>query len=96
VAAELVQGRGNILDTLEKRLYRIGRIVEVQLERAQAEGVVRSDVDCNTAASCVCGAFFFAAVHRMNAGGISDVDEFTTHLVDVLMRGVGCSDIREA
>lgn len=90
MASELVQGGSNVLPKIEARFTRITQLVEVQLERAKGEGVIRPDVDPSLAASCICGTFFFAAIKKMGqADGTFDVQSFTDELMEFVIRGVG-------
>ena len=94
IAVELIQGRSNVLDTIEDRFYRIGHIIEVQIDRAKGEGVVRQSIDSSVAASCVCGAFFFSLVEVMGRDGRKfDPDELTDQLVDIVISGLGVSSL---
>ncbi|MEV6138260.1 TetR/AcrR family transcriptional regulator [Nocardia sp. NPDC051990] len=65
-------------DVLEKcdRLFR----------RAQATGLLRSDVDIKWARRC-----YYALIHEVTQGGTADadVDALTTLIVDTLLRGFG-------
>ncbi|MCH4180614.1 MAG: TetR/AcrR family transcriptional regulator [Atopobiaceae bacterium] len=97
IAVELIQGRSSMLDTIEDRFYRIGHIIEVQLERAKQEGVVRKDLDCSVAASCVCGAFFFSLVEAMAHDRDNlDADDLTDKLVSIVMNGVGVAPVADS
>lgn len=85
LAAEL-QGDGtNAVSGVARRLATISQLVEVQLERAKTEGVVREDLDARLSASCICGAFLFAAVEQAACGdeasGKEGLDERLAGLV---------------
>ncbi|WP_245920047.1 TetR/AcrR family transcriptional regulator [Actinomadura mexicana] len=54
--------------------------------RAQATGLLRSDVDVAWARRC-----YYALIHEVTQGGTADadVDALTTSIVDTLLRGLG-------
>lgn len=92
LASEMVQGGSNAIAKMESRFDRIEHLVEVQIERAKTEGVVREGLDSRLAASCVCGTFFFAAIERMADDGENfDASRFSADLMDFISHGLGAA-----
>lgn len=88
LAGELA-GTPGALTRLETRIDRISTLVEAQLRRARAAGRVRPDVDLGMASTAICGAFLFAAFHKVHHHGESfDIDAFTEELLDLVRQGL--------
>ncbi|MEV4123937.1 TetR/AcrR family transcriptional regulator [Nocardia sp. NPDC049707] len=72
---EIAQVHADVLEKCD-RLFR----------RAQATGLLRSDIDVEWARRC-----YYALIHEVTQGGTADadVDALTTLIVDTLLRGFG-------
>jgi AcrR family transcriptional regulator len=79
----------DMLPRIRDRYERITGLVQVQIERAKGEGVVRADVDSRLAAHSICGMVVFGAVSRLRLDG-ADFDSAATaqELFDVMMDGM--------
>ena len=73
----------------EGALHHIVSVVAEQMERAKAEGVIRSDVDVHLAAVSVCGAFAFTAMSASDSYGHIDGNTFEEDLFDLVVKGTG-------
>lgn len=90
MASELVAGRSDMLSEMGTRFGRIAHLVEVQLERAKAEGAVREGVDSSLAASCICGMLFSTAVTRMEREDAGErLGPCSGEVMDLVAHGVG-------
>ncbi|GAA1010383.1 TetR family transcriptional regulator [Acrocarpospora pleiomorpha] len=79
---EISRVHANVLEECD-RLFR----------RAQATGLLRSDVDIEWARRC-----YYALIHEVTQGGTADadIDTLTTLIVDTLLRGFGTDPGRAA
>lgn len=88
IGHDLGNGVG-LITQIESRLGQVISMVEGQLERARADGLIRRDIDAHFSAHCVAGAFFLAATERIKEGGVLDTEVFADQLAEFVMMGVG-------
>lgn len=84
------------LSDANNKLVRTTKIIAAQLERAKAEGAIRSDIDANLAAHFVTGGFLVASLMSVKrefesdgVAGLEDGRELVTKLFDLAMNGIG-------
>ncbi len=72
------------------RFDRIAKIVTVQIERAQTEGIVRADVDPDISAVTLCGGILSGAARQIyrDPDGI-DADAMADALYEIIIDGIG-------
>ena len=76
---------------MTSRLSRVAEVIAAQLERAKAEGIVRSDIDSSRAATYAIGGFVATAMALVREPGETDTDALVQGLMDMAFTGVGVS-----
>ncbi|MBQ6394989.1 MAG: TetR/AcrR family transcriptional regulator, partial [Atopobiaceae bacterium] len=89
LTSELLRSHSERADVVNGRLARIVRVVRDAVERAKGDGLFRTDVDSQLAASSICGSFFFAEVNNWSgADGRLTQPEYFQKTLEMIVRGL--------
>ena len=90
IASEMLRGGMAVTPEIYSRFDRIAKIVTVQIERAQTEGIVRADVDPDISAVTLCGGILSGAARQIyrDPDGI-DADAMADALYEIIIDGIG-------
>ena len=81
---------------VETRLARIISIFEAQFDRAKAEGLMRPEVSSRLAAISVAGAFTFSIFEKPAAEDLSDSEDFSAQLIELMLKGMATPSGQDA
>ena len=96
VTRELLDSKNSVLPSVETRLARIISIFEAQFDRAKAEGLMRPEVSSRLAAISVAGAFTFSIFEKPAAEDLSDSEDFSAQLIELMLKGMATPSGQDA
>lgn len=90
ISSGMLRGGMAMTPEVYTRFNRIANLVTVQIERAQREGVVRSDVDPDISAVTLCGGILSGAARQIYKHPERiDAEDMTEELYQIIINGIG-------